>query len=129
MSWLNCEDLNYLDIKDLIDIHDTILEKTGGTRGIISYGTLDRCCNRPKWKFFYTITLKAAALMESIIKEHPFADGNKRTAVSAVHIFLSDNGIIFSLPSKKEVIKLCLDVANCNFNIEELSKWIELNSR
>lgn len=117
----------YLSVDDLINIHATILELTGGTPGIANRGILEACYEKPKTKIgqreiFPDIISKAAALMEAIIKWHPFIDGNKRTALQAIKIFLDDNGYDFKLNSR--TIEICIKIAKCELSNNAIKEWI-----
>lgn len=61
--------------------------------------------------------------MESLIKYHPFVDGNKRTAVIAASLFLSENGYVFNF-GDKEIEKFTLEVAESRLSLEEIKEWI-----
>lgn len=70
--------------EDVITFHDKAIEKYGGSKGLRDFGALDSALNRP-WQTFGgeelypTCFEKAAAIAESVILNHPFVDGNKRT--------------------------------------------------
>jgi death-on-curing protein len=73
-----------IDIKIAIYIHDNLIDKFGGSKGIRDEGALEAALNRPYATFdgldlYQTPIDKAAALFESVIINHPFVDGNKRT--------------------------------------------------
>ena len=74
-----------ISIAEVEKIHDILIEKFGGLKGIRDHGILDSAINRPYQTFdgkdLYPDPVdKAAAIFESIISNHPFVDGNKRTA-------------------------------------------------
>jgi len=74
------------------------------------------------------IYLKAAALIQSIVKNHPFLDANKRTAFSSSFIFLNKNGVLITA-SQKEVVSLMGKVANKNLSVDEISSWLTKHSK
>lgn len=89
--------MNYLTPQQLLFIHYRLIEATGGSHGVRDLGELQAAAARPQSTFdgddlYPDLFVKTAALMESIIKDHPFIDGNKRTAITAAGIFLQRNG-------------------------------------
>ncbi|WP_395729097.1 type II toxin-antitoxin system death-on-curing family toxin [Nakamurella sp.] len=75
----------------------------GGDPGVRDLGLLDSACHRPSSTVFgedaySSLTLKAAALLHSLTANHPFVDGNKRTAWLATVVFLRDNGATVTAP-------------------------------
>jgi death-on-curing protein len=74
-----------IQIEEVEKIHDILIEKFGGAKGIRDRGTLESALGRPFQTFdgedlYPNPVDKAAAIFESIISNHPFVDGNKRTA-------------------------------------------------
>ena len=120
----------YLSARELEIIHNAIIYMTGGVDGV-NKGILDACAKRPAedvygFKPFPTIFMKAAALMEAIIQWHPFVDGNKRTALTAVRIFLADNGWVFE--PGMDAVQFTVDIAMGKRNLKEITQWIERHS-
>lgn len=73
------------------------------------------------------IYLKAGALIQSIVKNHPFIDGNKRTAFITTYNFLALNGIKITT-GKREIVKFMVSVANKNLSVDEISSWLKSHS-
>ena len=74
-----------IELKDVLTIHNILIEKFGGSKGVRDSGSLESAINRPFATFnnqdlYLTPSAKAAAILESILINHPFIDGNKRTA-------------------------------------------------
>jgi death-on-curing protein len=87
-----------IDIKDVLNIHNILIDKFGGSKGIRDIGLLESAINRPFATFdnkdlYPTPTEKAAAILESILINHPFLDGNKRTAYVLMRLILLENGL------------------------------------
>lgn len=132
---------NKQTIADLLlrvyEIHERIIERTGGIEGLRDGTMLHAAIARPFVTFdgqdLYPSNFdKAAALMHSLIKSHPFMDGTKRTAFASTVFFLDQLG--HSRPSrfpKQEVILFCLEVAEENrkqtnpITIAEISTWLK----
>ncbi|MGH9794623.1 MAG: type II toxin-antitoxin system death-on-curing family toxin [Candidatus Acidiferrales bacterium] len=82
----------YLTVADVEIIHTMVLEHSGGSAGLRDRGALESGVFRPQSGYYADLIEEAAALMESLAGNHPFVDGNKRTAVVAVQTFLDYNG-------------------------------------
>jgi len=103
---------NYLKIDEVIGINFQMIKKFGGKYEVRDFLLLDSALNRPRASFggvdlYKTLFDKAAALLHSLIMNHAFADGNKRTAISSCSRFLFINGWRVKLEGKKRS-GLCL---------------------
>ncbi|MCF6147897.1 MAG: type II toxin-antitoxin system death-on-curing family toxin [Candidatus Kuenenia sp.] len=124
--------MNFLAAAQVLFIHYRIIEETGGSHGIRDLALLQSALARPMATFdrndlYSDLFSKAAALMHSIIKNHPFIDGNKRTAIASASIFLIRNGFQITA-SNKELERFTLKVASKKTEIEEIAKWFKKNS-
>jgi death-on-curing protein len=72
--------------------------------------------------------LKAAVLLYSLIKNHPFIDGNKRTAFGSMHIFLLLNGYDLTSTSKQETT-MCLDASQSKIDEHQISAWLKKHTK
>ena len=82
----------FLTIGQVIHIHDELVREFGGAFGIRDESVLASAVARPGMGYYDSLAAEAAALMESLFNNHPFVDGNKRTATAATEIFLNLNG-------------------------------------
>ena len=87
-----------ISVKEVEKIHAILIGKFGGSHGIRDLGSLESALARPFQRFeneelYPSPILKAAALLESILINHPFIDGNKRTAYTIVRLFLLSNDL------------------------------------
>lgn len=89
----------YLTKREILNIHRILIKKFGGMGGIRSEESLESAIFRPQSGYYANIEEEAAALLESLLINHPFLDGNKRTAFAAAHIFLEINGYTISADS------------------------------
>ena len=84
---------DYLTLGDVLAIHADQIETYGGSPGIRDPGQLDAALFRPQTGYYADVIAEAAALWESLSQNHPFVDGNKRTAFAAMFTFLAINGV------------------------------------
>lgn len=124
--------ITYLSATQVLAIHDQMIKRFGGSSGIRDITLLESAVARPQASFdqndLYTeIFEKAAALMESLLKNHPFIDGNKRTALTSTGIFLQLNGYRLKNYHEDE-IAFALEVANKMLGIEKVTLWLKEHS-
>lgn len=89
--------MRYLTLVEVLELHRRIIEQSGGALGVRDFGLLESAIAQPQMAFggddlYPSLTEKSAALGFSIIMNHPFVDGNKRTGHAAVETFLVMNG-------------------------------------
>ena len=120
--------MRYLILSEAFEIYRRIMERSGGTVGIHSLGALESALAQPRLTFggeelYLTIVEKAAALGFSLIKNHPFVDGNKRTGHAAMETFLFLNGfeIDAAVDEQEQVI---LQVASGELGREAFTDWL-----
>ena len=92
---------DYLTVADILGMHAILIEKYGGMAGIRDMGSLESAAFRPQSGYYPDIVEEACALMESLLINHPFMDGNKRTAFAACSVFLRINGQHIKADSNK----------------------------
>ena len=92
---------DYLTVADILGMHAILIEKYGGMAGIRDMGSLESAAFRPQSGYYSDIVEEACALMESLLINHPFIDGNKRTAFAACSVFLRINGQHIKADSNK----------------------------
>ena len=120
-----------LSPKHILLIHDELIEKYGGSHGVRDKNLLESAIFLPNASYggvdlYPTIIEKAAVLLRSLVKNHPFVDGNKRTAIMVTQILLEENGYCFKVGINK-TFKFVLRVANENLAVEEIVRWLEKN--
>ena len=123
----------YLTAEQVLFIHYRLVSETGGEHGVRDLGLLESAIARPRATFdnqeLYTnMFQKAAALMESLINNHSFVDGNKRTGIACAVLFLRQNGIAFSAKNA-DLERFTLRVASSKIKLSEISKWLKNHSR
>lgn len=108
--------MNHLFPHQILYLHKRVLEVSGGSHGLRDMGMLESAVYRPQASFGGTdlypdVFAKAAALGHSLIKNHPFVDGNKRTGFEAMRLFLRINGRDLKA-SEKEKFDFVLKIAS-----------------
>ena len=82
----------YPGIEEVISAHSRLIARFGGTLGIRDRPALESALARPQSGYYADLIQEAAALWESLSQNHPFLDGNKRTAITVTAAFLRVNG-------------------------------------
>ena len=88
--------VEYLRVDDVLAIHEDQILRYGGSAGVRDPGLLEAALFRPQTGYYSSVIEEAAALWESLSQNHPFVDGNKRTAFAATYVFLRINGLRIS---------------------------------
>ena len=119
----------FLETEDVLNIHQVLVEQFGGMPGVRDEGLLESALSQPKATFFGellhpTIHEQAAAYLYHIAKNHPFLDGNKRTAYGGMEAFLRLNGYNLN-PTDDEAYDMVMRVAQGEITKEELSRFVE----
>lgn len=125
--------MKYLTNPQVLLIHSRSVKRFGGSQGIRDIGLVESAVARPRASFggedlYINIFDKAAALLQSLLKNHPFVDGNKRTALASAGVFLKINGYKLTNTHEKEV-EFAVRVDNQNLTLEQISSWLQKNSK
>lgn len=121
--------MKYLTPSQVLFTHDQVIKRYGGSFGIRELGLVESAVHRPQASFgdtdlYETVFEKAAALLHSLLMNHPFVDGNKRTALAATGIFLAMNGFTLQNTHQEEVT-FALAVASEHTDIPTIAQWLE----
>jgi len=81
----------YLRVVDVLAIHAILIDEFGGADGVRDLGALEAAVFRPQTGYYEDSISEAAALLESLVQNHPFLDDNKRIAVAAADVHLRMN--------------------------------------
>jgi death-on-curing protein len=111
-----------LTVEKIIEIHDEVIANYEGTSGLLSEATLDYLVyrlNREK-----RVLRRAALAMHAIGSQHPFIDGNKRTALIVSENILGQEGLYLDLDDDR-IVEFMLGVASYKFRPEEIEQWIQ----
>ena len=120
--------MRYLSLREILELHEKIIEVSGGARGIRDIRALESSINQPRLTFNRTdlypdILAKAAALCFFLVMNHPFVDGNKRIGHGAMETFLILNGFEIEA-SIDEQERIILDLASGRLDREEFTAWL-----
>jgi death-on-curing protein len=110
-------------------LHSRLVAETGGKHGVRDLGLLLSAVGRPQATFdgkdlYPDLFSQAAALMDSLVRNHPFVDGNKRTAIAAAAIFLRMNGLLL-IVDNKEMVRFTLACAQSRLSLEDIADWFK----
>ena len=123
----------YLSVAQVLRLHERLITVFGGSRGLRDAGSLESAVARPQMTFggedlYPDIAAKAAALMHSLVMNHPFIDGNKRVGVMTMELFLLVNSC--ELDAVDEAIEaVTMAVARGEVEAEALAIWLRQRTR
>lgn len=119
----------WLPVELVIAIHEEQLREFGGSGGIRDLSALESALGRPRNKWAYEAALPpelAAAYAFGVARNHPFVDGNKRTALVSLVTFLGLNEVDFVV-DEGEAVVMILGLASGEIGEEGLTRWIRDN--
>lgn len=118
--------------KVVLAIHKDQIEQFGGIHSVRDIGLLESALSRPQNLLNYkpdtSIFDLAASYGFGIARNHPFIDGNKRTAFQVMYVFLRMNGYRI-ITTEQDVVITILELASGKLNEEELSIWLSKNTK
>jgi death on curing protein len=121
----------WLSSQLILAIHDEQLAEHGGSAGLPDPGLLDSALARPLNRAGYgepDIAELAAVYALGIAQNHPFVDGNKRTAFVALELFLRLNGCVFTVGDAEAVV-MTLAMASGELSDDEFIAWVRLHTQ
>ena len=123
----------FLTFEQVLAIHDNQIETYGGSHGIRDLALFESAIMRPQTTFggkdlYPSIFEKAAVLMHSLIMNHPFVDGNKRTGTVSALIFLEINRFRIAV-GQNELVDISLEVALKKTDVKDVATWLEKSSK
>ena len=116
----------WVDLQVALAIHDEQLAEHGGESGVRDPGLLESALARPRQRHAYSeasLAQLAASYAYGIARDHPFIDGNKRTALVVMELFLAMNGLMLEAGDAGCVMAF-LRLADGSLGEEELSAWL-----
>ena len=119
---------DYIRVDDVLIIHADQISRYGGVLGVRDPGLLEAALFRPQTGHYPTLIDEAAALWESLSQNHPFVDGNKRTAFAATYVFLSINGLTI-IATDQDTQSFVLGLYETGqLKFERLREWLSRNT-
>ena len=126
------QDIYFLTLDQILVIHQDQIDRYGGSHGLRDLALLESALFRPQSTFsgkdlYPSLFDKAAALLHSLTLNHPFVDGNKRTATVSTIVFLLKNGFELKFTNGK-LVEYIVKVERRKYEIENISAWLKNNS-
>jgi len=126
-------DIQYLSLEQVLAAHAALIKRYGGSQGIFNQGLLESAVFRPQASAFGqeaypTLFEKCACIGYSLIQNHPFIDGNKRTGFAAMHLMLLINGYDLTSTAKEE-ITMAENIASGKMQEPEIVQWLKKHSK
>jgi death-on-curing protein len=117
-----------ISTEDVLKIHKLLINQFGGSHGVRDFNSLNSAINRPFATFdqkeLYPDPIgKAAAILESIVINHPFIDGNKRTGYVLARLLLLKSGIDIEA-TQEDKYEMVIAVSRGEWKFEEIKKWL-----
>ena len=121
--------MRYLSLLEILELHESVIASSGGSRGIRDIGALESAVNQPRLTFnqsdlYPDLTSKATTICFSLVMNHPFVDGNKRVGHAAMETFLVLNSMEIDA-SVDEQERIIIDLAAGKITREELATWLK----
>jgi death-on-curing protein len=119
----------YLTFAEVLELHQSVLERWGGAGGIRDINALESALAQPRQSFsdadlYPDLPSKAAALCFSLVLNHPFIDGNKRIGHAAMEVFLLVNGYELRAPVDEQE-RIALDLAAGQLSRDAFLEWVK----
>lgn len=118
----------FITIVEALAIHTDQIDRYGGSYGIRDKGLLEAALFRPQTGYYNDLIQESAALWESLAQNHPFIDGNKRTAFAVTYTFLALNGVLILADAEMAYNFISELYRNNKFEFEILDQWLRLNT-
>ena len=115
----------YLTLQETLELHEQLILRFGGAAGVRDMGLLESALIRPQTGYYESLSMQAAALLQSLCQNHCFADGNKRVAFAATAIFLRMNGYRLQVDAAEGESLIVDRVIQGRISIEEITTWLE----
>jgi death on curing protein len=114
----------YPSLDEVLAAHARLLVLFGGAQGLRDRGALEAALARPQSGYYRDVIEQGAALLESLSQNHPFVDGNKRTAIAVTAAFLRINGVRLDFEDLDLYHFLMQLFESKQFRFERLEPWL-----
>src|SRR3989344_6019069 len=115
----------YPTLTETLELHTRLIERFGGKEGVRDMGLLESALMRPQTGYYNSLSLQAAALLQSLTQNHSFIDGNKRVAFATSAIFLRMNGYRLKVDADNGESFIIDRVIKNKADISEIADWLE----
>jgi len=115
----------YPTLAETLELHRVLIERFGGKGGVRDLGLLESALMRPQTGYYKSLSLEAAALLQSLTQNHAFVDGNKRIAFATTAIFLRMNDYRLKVDADNGESFLIEEVIKKRAPIETIADWLE----
>ena len=112
-------------LEETLFLHGRLVARFGGESGVRDLGLLESALARPRSGYYETLSLQAAALLQSLARNHAFVDGNKRVAFALTLVFLRTNGAVLRVSADVGEGFLIGRVIKARAELDEIARWIE----
>lgn len=119
--------------KEALETHAILIERFGGSVGVRDKELLESALNRPFQTFdekelYPTPVDKAATILESIVKNHPFTDGNKRTGYVLARLLLMNHQLDIHAKQERKY-QFVISISTGELSFDQIKEWLKKNSR
>lgn len=118
----------YLSLEDVLGIHQDSIDAFGGSHGLRDRDGLESAVMRPQSGYYDDVIAEGAALWESLSQNHPFVDGNKRTAIACMAAHLAINGYVIRAEELESYWFLMDLYESGRFRMAELEEWLRVRA-
>lgn len=112
-------------LQETLELHRVLIERFGGASGVRDLGLLESALLRPQTGYYDSLSMQAAALLQSLCQNHCFVDGNKRVAFAATAIFLRMNGYRIEVDGADGESFIVEDVISNSASLDAIADWLE----
>lgn len=115
----------YVTTADALFFHRQLIDRYGGAARVRDLGALESALHRPQTGYYNSLVDEAAALLESLVQNHPVIDGNRRIAFAVADVFLRINGYTITADSIAIYHRFMELIEAGNFDMAHLVPWLE----
>ena len=112
-------------LQEILELHRQLILRFGGAEGVRDKGLLESALVRPRTGYYDTLSMQAAALLQSLCRSHCFVDGNKRVAFATAAIFLRMNGYRLHVGATDGEAFIVEQVIGRKADLETIASWLE----
>lgn len=112
-------------VEEALYLHARLIGDFGGTSGVRDLGLLESALTRPRSGYYSSLSEQAAAMMQSLSRNHPFVDGNKRMTFALTAVFLRLNGYSLKVSTRDAERFIKENLINDHNEVKEIAAWLE----